>query len=262
MITPVRDWGDAIMTSLTQALSLFIAAIPRAIGFLVIIAIGWIVAYAVEKAVAAALRAVRFNELSARSGFGGFVESAGVGIDPAGFMGLVTKWFIRLITLVVAFDALGLPAVSDVLRQLLLWLPNLVVALVVLVIGGLAANAFAGAVRGATARAELGDPDFLSGVARVAVWSFAIVVAVNQLGIASTLINTLFMASVGSVALAIGLAFGFGGRQVAAQIVRDWYERSQQARPRIETAARSVSHEVRDRVEDGARSDAHTSPRH
>ncbi len=65
----------------------------------------------------------------------------GVQTDPSGVMAAIAKWFVRLITLIVAFDALGLPAVSQVLHQLLLWLPNLVVALVVLVIAGLAANA-------------------------------------------------------------------------------------------------------------------------
>ena len=126
--------------------------------------------------------------------------------------GLTAKWFIRLITLVVAFDALGLPAVSDVLRQLLLWIPNVVVGILVLVIGGLAANALSNLVRGATAHAGLGNPNLLANIAKIAVWGFAIVVAVNQIGIAQTLVNTLFMAVVGAIALALGLAFGLGGR--------------------------------------------------
>ena len=118
----------------------------------------------------------------------------------------------RLIVLVSAFDALGLPAVSQVLQQLLLWLPNLVVALVILVLAGLAATALASLVRGATAEASLGNPELLATVARVAVWGFAIVIAVNQIGIATTLVNTLFMGMVGALALALGLAFGLGGR--------------------------------------------------
>jgi hypothetical protein len=147
---PVRDWGDAIFTSITQALALFIAAVPKIIGFIIILAIGWTVASIVAKGAAALLRSIRFNDMSQRSGFAGFIRNTGVYTDSAGFVADIAKWFIRLITLVVAFDALGLPAVSDVLRQLLLWLPNLAVAIVVLMIGGLAANALAGLVRGAT----------------------------------------------------------------------------------------------------------------
>jgi len=141
----------------------------------------------IARAVEALLRGIRFNDMAQRSGFGGFVANTGVTTDPTGFVALIAKWFIRLIALVVAFDALGLPAVSDVLRQLLLWLPNVVVAVAVLIIGGLAANALAGLVRGATAKADLGNPDLLAIIARVAVWAFAIVVAVNQIGIAGSL---------------------------------------------------------------------------
>jgi hypothetical protein len=242
---PVRDWGEAITTSIAQALSLFLAAIPRIVGFLIIVAIGWFVATLIAKGVAALLRTIRFNDMAERSGFAGFVANTGVETDSSGFIADIAKWFVRLITLVVAFDALGLPAVSDVLRQLLLWLPNLAVAIAVLIIGGLAANWLAGLVRGATAKADLGNPDLLAGIARVAVWAFAIVIAVNQIGIARELVNTLFMATVGAVALALGLAFGIGGRDTAAEVVRNWYERSRRLAPKAEEAAEQVRRDVR-----------------
>jgi hypothetical protein len=237
---PIRDWGEAITTSMAQALSLFLAAIPRIIGFLVIVAIGWMIATLVAKGTAALLRRVRFNDMAQRSGFAGFVANTGVETDSSGFVADIAKWFIRLIALVVGFDALGLPAVSDILRQLLLWLPNLAVAIVVLILGGLAANWLAGLVRGATAKADLGNPDFLANVARVAVWAFAIVIAINQIGVATELVNILFMAVVGAVALALGLAFGIGGRDTAAEVVREWYERSRKLAPKAGEAAEHV----------------------
>ncbi len=225
------------MASVTGALAIFLAAIPKIIGFIIIIAIGWFLATLVAKGVAAVLRKVRFNDLANRSGFTGVVKSMGVDTDASGFIALVTKWFIRIIALVVAFDALGLPAVSNVLQQFLLWLPNLVVAMVVLVIGGLAANALANIVRGATSNAGLNNPDLLANIARIAVWSFAVIVAVNQIGIADTLVNTLFMAIVGALALALGLAFGLGGRETAGEIVREWRRKGQEAAPKMEEAA-------------------------
>jgi MFS family permease len=234
---PVQDWGQALLTSVAAALAVLLSAVPRIVGFLVILIIGWIIASAVAAAIAGLLRVVRFNDLARRSGFADFVEKAGIHKDTAGVLADAAKWFIRLIVLVTAFDALGLPAVSEVLQQLLLWLPNLVVALVVLVIGGLAANALAGLVRGATAESGLGNPGLLATIARVAVWAFAIVVAVNQIGVATTLVNTLFMAVVGALALAFGLAFGLGGRETAARLVQEWYERSQDAAPKLREAA-------------------------
>ena len=235
--TPVRDWGEALMTSLAAALAMLLGAVPKVLGFLVILIIGWLVASALAGAIAALLRAVRFNELADRAGFGGFVRNMGVRADPASVLATVAKWFVRLIVLVVAFDALGLPAVSQVLQQLLLWLPNLVVALVALVLGGLAANALATLVRGATAEAGFGSPDLLASIARITVWGFAIIVAVNQIGVAATLVNTLFMGFVGALSLALGLSFGLGGRDTAGEIVRNWYQRGRQAGPAMARVA-------------------------
>jgi small-conductance mechanosensitive channel len=219
---------------------MILLAIPKILAFVLILIIGWFVASLLAKAVAAVLRKVRFDEFAQRSGFTGFVHNMGMQTDAAGFIAAVTKWFVRLIALVVAFDALGLPAVSEVLEELLLWLPNLVVALVVLVIGGLAANALGNLVRGATAEADLGNPDVLARIAKVAVWGFAIIVAVNQLGIATTLVNTLFMGLVFALALAAGLAFGLGGRDTAAQIVSGWHDKARESGDKVADAARSA----------------------
>ena len=251
-LAPVTSWTDAVMTSLAAALALLLGAIPKIIGFAVILIIGWLIASAVATAVASILRAVKFNELARRGGFADFVQKMGIRQDSAGFIANIAKWFIRLIVLVSAFDALGLPAVSQVLEQLLLWLPNLVVALVVLVLAGLAANALAGLVRGATAESGLGNPDLLANIARIAVWAFAIVVAVNQIGIATALVNTLFMATVGAIALALGLSFGLGGRETAAQIVRGWYERGQQTGPQLAHSAGRMQTKAEDRANGGS----------
>lgn len=226
-----------MMASLAGAMAIFFAAIPKVIGFVVIIVIGWVVASLLEKAIRGVLHAVKFNNLADKAGFSGFVQKMGVKSDASGFLAMLVKWFIRLIVLVVAFDALGLPAVSDVLRQLLLWLPNLVVAMVVLVVGGLLANAASSLVRGATAEAGFDNPERLAKVAAAAVWIFAIVVAVNQIGVAETLVNTILMGAVGAVALAAGLAFGLGGRETAAELLKSWSEQAKAAAPKLEAAA-------------------------
>jgi len=214
--TTVRE---ALRASLTGALGTFLSAIPRLIAFAIVLVVGWLIASLLASGTMALLRAVRFNDLARRSGLAGFVQNMGVRQDASWVIASVVKWFVRLMTLVVAFDTLGLPAVSGVLQQLLLWLPNLIVGLVALVIGGLAANALSRLVRGSAAGAGLSNPDVLASATRIAVWAFAVVVAVSQLGIATTLINTLLVGVVGAVALAAGLAFGLGGRDRAAQLL-------------------------------------------
>ena len=214
--TTVRE---ALRASLAGALGTFLSVIPRIIAFAIVLVVGGVISSLIARGAIALLRAVRFNDLARRSGLAGFVQNMGVRQDASGVIAEVVKWFVRLVTLVVAFDTLGLPAVSGVLQQLVLWLPNLVVALVALVIGGLAANALSRLVRGSAAGAGLSDPDVLAAATRIAVWAFAVVVAVSQLGVATTLINTLLVGVVGAVALAAGLAFGLGGRDRAAQLL-------------------------------------------
>lgn len=240
MPTQVTEWSEALMTSLAAAMALLFSAIPKILGFVLIVVAGWFIASLIDKGLAAILRAVRFNDLAHRAGLADFIRKMGMNTDASGLIGLVVKWFVRLIALVVAFDALGLPAVSEVLRQLLLWLPNVVVALVVLVIGGLAARALSNVVRGAASEAGLSNAQFLAKVASVVVWAFAIVVAVNQLGIATELVNTLFMAIVGALALGLGLAFGLGGRETAAEILRKWYAKAQERSGQMKAMAENM----------------------
>jgi hypothetical protein len=237
---PVQDTGDALKASLAGALNTFLSAIPRIIGFAVVLIVGWIISSLLARGVEALLHAVKFNDLASRAGLADFVHKMGVRDDSAGVIASIVKWFVRLITLVVAFDTLGLPAVSNVLQQLLLWLPNLIVALVVLVIGGLAAKALSRLVRGASAEAGFSNPDTLATVTSVAVWGFSIVVAINQLGIATTLINTLMVGLVGALALGFGLAFGLGGRDRAAQVLETIGRNVERAGPRLERAANAA----------------------
>ena len=237
----VTDFSTAFMASIAGAMAMFFSAVPRVVGFVLILVIGWFIATLIGKAVAGLLHAVRFNALADRAGISAFVQKMGVKTDVSGFLGEIIKWFIRLIVMVVAFDGLGLPAVSAVLTQFLLWLPNLVVALVILVLGGLAAQALQGIARGAASEAGFSNPEMIAKIAKIAVWIFTIVIAVNQLGIAVTLINTLFMGFVGAVALALGLAFGLGGKETAAKIVSKWYAKSGDTASKIERAATSIS---------------------
>jgi hypothetical protein len=115
-----------------------------------------------------------------------------------------------------------------------------VVALVVLVIGGIVASSAAGVVRASTAEAGISNPSRLATIAKAAVWALTIVIAINQVGIAATLVNTLFTAIVGAAALALGLSFGLGGRDTARQIVDRWYRRGREAEPIIERAQSTV----------------------
>lgn len=237
--TPVvqATWWQTFVASLYGILAMLLRGLGKLIVFLLIVIIGWFISSLLARATVAVLRRVKFNELAQRVGVGGFAARLGPDRDAAQIVGDILKWLVRVVVLVVAFAALGIPAFSVVLSQLLLWLPNLAVAIVVLIVGGLAANGLAELVRGATAEAGFENPDVVANVARGAVWAFAIIIAVNQVGIASTLVNTLFMGFVAALALAAGLSFGIGGQKLAGELLEKWYRKGKRAAPAARTAA-------------------------
>jgi hypothetical protein len=249
MLTTVSDWGEALLTSLAASLAVMFAAIPKIIGFAVILAVGWFVSGLVAKLAAAVMRKIKVDELAERGGLADFIRKTGVQCDAAGFLAGIAKWFMRLVVLVVAFDALGLPAVSDVLRSVLLWLPNLAVAMAVLIIGGLIAKAVSRLLKGSLAKAGIGNPDVMAAIASVAVWAFAIIIAANQVGIAETLVNTLFMGTVAMLVLALGLAFGLGAKDTAGEIVRGWYASLREAKPKLEQAAGETAQQTKEALQ-------------
>jgi len=233
MPVAVTNWGEAVLTALTNALNIILTFIPKFLGFLVILLVGWIVASVVSRVLTALLRRIGFDRLSDRVGLTRVEQQIGVRMDTAGILGKIVYWFIFLIFLVPATDALGISTVSAVLSGLVAYIPNVFVAILVLFLGTLLATFVSDIVRGATQAANVGSPTILSGIARWAIIGFAALIALEQLQIAPALITVLFTAIVGSVALAFGLAFGLGGRDTAAR----WLNRTESA---IEGSASQV----------------------
>ncbi len=215
----ITNWGSAILTSFTNALNLVFAFIPKLIGFLVILLVGWIVASVVSKAVTFLLRKIGFDRLSERIGLSRLEQRMGLRMDAAGVLGKVVYWFIFLIFLVPAVDSLGLTTVSNILNQIIAYIPNVFVAIVVLFLGTLAATFVADIVRGATASTNMGNPNMYAAIARWAIMGFVAIIALEQLQIAPALLNELFGAIVAAAALAFGLAFGLGGRETAQRLL-------------------------------------------
>jgi len=214
----VRDMGEAVFASFANALNLILTFIPRFIGFLVILIIGAIVASLVKRGVAYLLRKVGFERVADR-----VERRMRIQMDSTNILSRIAYWFVFLIFLVSAIDALGLPAVSNLLNTVIGYLPNVFVAILVLLLGTLVAILVADLVRGATAARNIGEPNLLANIAFYAIMGFAVLIALEQLQIAPALINILFTATIGAVALAFALAFGLGGRDVASR----WLSRTE-----------------------------------
>src|SRR5919198_4217739 len=123
--------------------------------------------------------------------------------------------------------------IGYIIARILGYIPRVFVAFLIVVVGALIANVVAGAVRGATVEAGLTTSGLLATLARWFILLFTFLTAVTELDVAQNMIFILFASAVGMVALAGGLAFGLGGRETAAQMVNSWYLRSQQVAPRL-----------------------------
>jgi len=211
----IADLGTAIFNAFSNALNLVLTFIPRIIGFLVILLIGWIVATVVSKALTFVLRKIGFDRMADRIGLTRFEQRMGVKMDAAGLLGKIVYWFLFLVFLVPAVDSLGLTSVSAILGMVIGYIPNVFVAILVLFLGTLAATFVADLVRGATASAKVGTPNIFATIARFAIMGFVALIALEQLQIAPALINELFGAIVAAAAIAFGLAFGLGGQDTA-----------------------------------------------
>src|SRR5205814_10659014 len=214
-MTVFRNFGQAVISALGHALDLLLVFIPLLLGFLLILLVGYLIAAALRRAVTFLLRKIGFDNLANRIGLTRLEQRMGVRLDPAGVLGKIVFWFILLVFLVPATNALGLTAVSGILNTMIAYIPNVFVAILVLFLGTLAATFVADIVRGATASANVGNPNIFANIARYSIMGFAALVALEQLQIAPALINELFGAIVAAAALAFGLAFGLGGRETA-----------------------------------------------
>ncbi len=237
MITePISDWGDAIFVSLSNALNGFLSAIPLIVGALIILAIGWIISSVLARVVRELLVRAGADRLFAEHG-GEVYGKQSRQIKPSVVASEIVKWIIRFVFLVAAANVLGMPQVSLLLNQVLLWIPNLLVAAVILLVAPLIGRFLRGLIEVGAGNMGFTNAPLLGRIAEMAVVAFAVLIAIDQIGIAADLLNILFTGLVGALALAFGLAFGLGGRDVAARITESWYAGTQAAAEKVRAAA-------------------------
>jgi small-conductance mechanosensitive channel len=217
-VTVITDSTQAVLTAFSQALGTFFAFIPKLIGAIIVLLIGWLVGRLVGRLVTQGLRTVKFDQVAERTEIGPFLRNAGVQMDPAAVVGALARWFIYLVFWQAAAGILGFPQLSQILNEVLGFLPRIAVALVILLVGALAANLLARVVRGSLGTAHFGDAGMLAAIARYGVIAFAVVAALSQLDIAPAIVNTLWTAVIGSIALAFALAVGLGARDAMGNV--------------------------------------------
>src|ERR671929_875005 len=207
---------------LQDVLSTFFSYIPQLIGAIVILIIGCVIARILRAVVARVLQGIGFDGWMEKGGIKQFFDRAETNQTPASILGALVFWFVFIIAITMAADALGIPQVSVVLAQLIAYIPNIIAAILILILAALLANFISGIVRGAT------GSDILASIAQYAIIVYAVFAALTQLGVAVQLTANTFLIVLGAVALAAAIAFGIGGREVAQDILQKAYNRSSQ----------------------------------
>jgi hypothetical protein len=200
---------------------------------------GWILAKAARFAVVKSLRAINFNVLTDRAGLDEFLKQGGIKSDTTDVFGVLVYWIVILAALVIAFNALGLNYITDLLRQVLMFVPRLLVALVILAFGSYFARFIAGAVMAYCRNVGIQDGDLLGRLAQYAIVAFVVLIALEQMQIGGDIVRYSFLILLAGTVFALALAFGLGGQSWAAQMLERWWPRgTSDERPRLEDVPR------------------------
>lgn len=222
--TSFSGWTDAIVTSLSDLWEQFIGFAPNVIAALIVFFVGWAIAIAIGRLVEKILVVLRINvAFENLKGFRKAVEQAGLRLDIAKLVGEIFKWFLIIVSLLAATDILGLREVSQFLTSVLLYVPNVAVAAFILIISVVLANFVYRTVLAAVDAAGLTSGGAIAAISKWAIIIFAFFAALLQLNVATQLIQTILTAFFAMVALAGGLAFGLGGKDLAAK----WLKRAE-----------------------------------
>ncbi len=202
------------------------AALPGLIGAIIVLIIGWIVAGIAARVVTAGMRKAGADRLFSEAG-------GGDQLIPSQATGEIVKWLVRLIAVLIAASLVGLAQVGGLFNAIVLWLPNLIVAAIILLVAPVLGKFMRSLIEVGAGRAGFSNARILGRVVEIAIIVFAVLIAVNQVGIAADLIQTLFTGIVAAFAIAFGLAFGMGGRGVAEKMTEGWYSASKETARKI-----------------------------
>ena len=194
--------------------------LPRLVAGLVVFLIGLIVASLAKWVVLAILRAIQIEKL-----LGQYAKTGRKGLTWSNIIGEIVRWFVIILFLVPTVEIWGIPAVTGILSRILLYIPNVLVAAIVIFLGLVIANLIHDVVQTAVRGISDQTANTAAGVAKWSIIVFVVLIALNQLGIAADLIRILFTGIVAMIAIGGGIAFGLGGKDAAQEIIKDVKEK-------------------------------------
>ncbi len=199
--------------------------LPRLMLALLVLLVGWLLAKGVRYAVSRGLRAVNFHVLTERAGIDAFLRNGGIRADTTEILAILAYWVVILAALIIGFNSLGLVYVTDLLMQVVLFVPKVVVAVLILAFGAYFAT-FVGNVTAVYLKnIHVQDAELLGRIAQYAILAFVVLIALDQVGVGGDIVRQTFLVILAGVVLALALAFGLAGKDWAAELLERWWPR-------------------------------------
>lgn len=217
----LTDWWATTVDALENLWIGFIDFIPNLIGALIVFIIGWIIAVAIGKLVAEILKRIKFDRIFEKAGWKNALEKAEIKTSASSFIGAIFKWVLLIAFLIAAVQILGLGQLRDFFVDVLNYLPNVIVAAFIFVVAVIIADILEKIVRASVEGARIGSGQIVGVIVKWSIWIFAILTILYQLGIGKVFMADLFRGIVAMIVIAVGLSFGLGGKDVAAEILHD-----------------------------------------
>jgi hypothetical protein len=215
----IMEQANYLLESLRSFWGEISVALPRIIGAVLLLTIGWIIAKMIRKATIKILRLVKVDVLAEKSGIEDFLLRGGVKYTTVTILANLVYWSIMFTVTLAVLNSLGLQSAAELFNQIILYIPNVFVAVLVLIFGTLFAKLFKGIAYTWLSNLDIGGSEIVSTIAQYAILIFVVSVALEQLSIGGQILVSAFQLAFGALCLALALAFGLGGRDWAAQIL-------------------------------------------
>jgi len=221
----VQTWAETTTYALQNLWQGFLSFIPTLIGAIIVFIIGWFIAIGIGKLIAEILTRIKFNQLFEKTGWKEALEKAELKVNAAEFVGAIVKWVLVIVFLLAAVEILGFVQFAAFLKSALAYLPNVIVAALIFVVTVIVVDIVEKIVRAAVEGVKIGYGHLVSVIVKWSIWIFAILAILHQLGIARPFMETLFTGFVAMLVISLGISFGLGGKEVAAEILQDLRKR-------------------------------------
>lgn len=221
----MKEQINLFWESSQQFLNEIATTLPQIIGAILILIIGWIVARVLKRLIIKGLKIIRFDFLTEKAGIEKFLGKGGVKVSAIDLIGTLVYWIIMLVVILATLNSLKLTAASTIFNEIMLYIPNIIVAIIILILGIYFARLLSQVLVTSLKNMEEKTAGTIGNITFYAVIVLTAFIILGQLNIAEQIVNSAFIILFGAICLAFGLAFGIGAKDWATDIIKKYLKK-------------------------------------